>query len=186
MIRFYRNDTPEQLPPHEPLPQGLELKIWMPGRDGPARPRSLAQIANPTWWAFERSGFFSRRGFTEITIWDARQLLHRLIVTPRWRRFPFMAAEDLQIGDLWTSPAARRRGLAKTAIVAAHRHFGSAAPRFWYLTDERNTPSVRLIESCGYVLAGTGVRTRRFGLRAFGRFQLGVLTANDVDGADRA
>ena len=40
----------------------------------------------------------------------------------------------------------------------------------WYLTEASNTASVRVIEACGYALAGTGERTRRLGLAALGRF----------------
>ena len=60
--------------------------------------------------------------------------------------------------------------LRKAAIAAAHREFGGQAQRFWYLVDADNAPSIRLIEGCGYRLAGRGRRTSPLGIRAAGSF----------------
>lgn len=97
-------------------------------------------------------------------------MLHRLIVTPAWYRFPFMSARDLQIGAVWTAPTARRRNLARVAIAEAHRRFADGTGRFWYVTEEENHASAALARSCGYRLAAIGERTRSFGLAALGQY----------------
>jgi len=107
----------------------------------------------------------------EIAIWDGRWLLHRSILTPRWYRFPFMAPEDLQIGDVWTEPRARGQGLAGQAIAEALAQAGNGQ-RVWYVVEANNRPSVRLIEKCGFSCVGEGMRTSPFGLRIAGRFHL--------------
>jgi len=174
-MRFYRCDS---------RPIGLaaspgdavSIRIWQPARDGFPSRVSL-RVANLAWWALARIGVFARDDFAELTIWREKQLLHRLIVTPRWYRFPFMAPGDLQLGALWTHPDARGRGLARAAIGEALRRFGGQGVRFWYVVDSTNGRSIRLIESCGFGLVGTGRRTHPLGLRLFGRFRLESLLA---------
>ena len=153
----------------DPLPRGLELRCWAPASDGypPAGSRNLA---NHFWWALTQSGGFARRDFAEISIRHGSRVVHRLIVTPAWYRFPFMAPEDLQIGALWTSPEARRKQLARAAIGEAHRRFGASGPCFWYVANADNHASVALARSCGYELVATGRRTRRFGMSLFGQY----------------
>jgi GNAT superfamily N-acetyltransferase len=175
MIRFFCRDGGAPVPPSLVLPAGCALRIWRPDADGlpPAR-HCIAE--NMAWFAFDRLGLFARNDFAELSVWEERRMLHRLIVTPRWFRFPFMAAGDLQIGALWTAPHARRRGLARAAIAAAHRRF-SACNRFWYVTDDANAASVRLALACFYAPIGTGKRTRPLGLAALGRFRIDPIAA---------
>jgi RimJ/RimL family protein N-acetyltransferase len=116
-------------------------------------------------------GLFAEPGFVELTLWRDGRRLHRLIVTPRWFRFPFMGSGDLQLGDLWTDPAARGQGLARAAITEALR-LARHADRVWYLVDARNDASARLAESVGFQLYGAGRRTRPLGLHLAGRFRL--------------
>lgn len=115
-------------------------------------------------------------------------MLHRLVVTPRWYRFPFMEIDDLQIGAVWTRPEARGQGLARAAIAEAHRLFGEGPRRFWYVVDAGNSASISLIESCGYRLVGTGLRMRPFGVALLGRFRLmaACLERLDRHGSDCA
>lgn len=151
-------------------PVDVSIRHWRPAIDGPPR-RGPMRMRNLCWWGMDRLGIFEKHGFTEISLWRWGRMLHRLVLTPRWHRFPFMAPGDLQIGDLWTAPAARRRGLARAAIAEAHRLAGSA-DRLWYVVDERNAASIALIEACGYRRVGTGRRTRPLGVALVGRFEL--------------
>jgi GNAT superfamily N-acetyltransferase len=122
------------------------------------------------WYAFDHLGLFASDAFEELALWRNGRLLHRLLVTPRWFRFPFMADADLQIGSLWTAPEARRLGLARAAIAEAHRRNAAPGRCFWYLVDDENRASIRLAEACGYRMVGVGRRTRRLGVRALGQF----------------
>jgi RimJ/RimL family protein N-acetyltransferase len=181
MIRFFCRDGGAPVPQAPILPADCALRIWRPAADGfpPTGPSAAENIA---WFAFARLGLFAWNGFMELSVWDERCMLHRLIVTPRWFRFPFMTSSDLQIGALWTAPRARRRGLARAAIAEAHRRY-PACNRFWYVTDDGNEASVRLAFAGGYTPAGTGRRTRPFGLSALGRFRLDPIAPASSAGA---
>jgi RimJ/RimL family protein N-acetyltransferase len=168
-VNFYQHnpEAPEHAPP-SPKPH-FRVRCWRPDYDG--RPSGGSRRAsNYFWWVLARTGRFKREGFGEIRIEQGAQLLHRLIVTPAWYRFPFMTPEDLQIGAVWTAPAARRKQLARIAIGEAHRRFGGNGTRFWYVTQADNLASDALARSCGYRLVGTGRRTRRFGTALLGQF----------------
>jgi RimJ/RimL family protein N-acetyltransferase len=152
-----------------PLAPTLQVRCWRPHRDG-FPPRRSRRITNLVWWGFARLGVFAESEFAEIGIEEDGRLLHRLIVTPAWYRFPFMPEGDLQLGDLWTSPQSRRRHLARTAVAEAHRRFGGQTRSFWYVTEADNHASAALARSCGYQLVAVGRRTRRLGTRLLGQF----------------
>jgi RimJ/RimL family protein N-acetyltransferase len=182
MIRFYCLDASAKMVVNMLLPDAADLRLWRPGENG-FPPSGSHRFKNVIWWLFCRLGVFARPDFIELTIWFHGKLAHRLVVTPRWWRFAFMASEDLQIGDLWTAPAMRGRGLAQCAIAAAHRAMLGSTPRVWYVTDEANIESVRLAESCGYTLVGTGTRTAPLGFGALGRFRLTHMQASVESGS---
>lgn len=175
-VRFYRAQNGVLALPTLAL-GNLSLTRWQPNRDGP--PRGLfASRPNWAWWAMDLAGRFNRPDLTVYAIHDGSRLLHRLLVTPRWWRFPFMGRDDLQFGMLWTDPAVRGKGLAGQAIAAAHADFAGECAAFWYLVDERNDDSIRLIERIGYSLIGTGERTRPLGFGALGQFKMRDLSAS--------
>lgn len=166
---FYVRDATGPVPEASALPDGYGLEIWRPGRDGLGsgwceRPTNLV------WWAMERGRLFARGGFAEVTIRRNGRLVHRLIATRGWYRFPFMERDDLQFGGLWTCLPERRRGLARIAMAEVHRRIGSEATRFWYVTNADNAASIGLIESCGYRLFGKGRRTRPLGIAMLGQY----------------
>jgi RimJ/RimL family protein N-acetyltransferase len=164
-ILFYRREAESS-----PLSGSIDVRAWRPAREG-FPPSGPFRARNVAWWSADRLRLFSNRDFAEITIRREHKLVHRLILTPRWYRFPFMASEDLQIGDVWTAPHARGQGLAKMAIAQALTRAGQGRC-VWYVVDAGNHPSVRLIERCGFALVGRGKRSRPFGLRIAGRFML--------------
>ena len=168
-VHFYRYDFegPRLVAP--PLSPTAKFRCWRPKTDGPP-PRGSRTIANYFWWILEMIRGFASPGFAELRIEDHGSVIHRLIVTPGWYRFPFMDKDDLQIGNVWTSPAARRRQLARAAIAEAHRRFARGGARFWYLAEADNAISAALARSCGYRFVAVGRRTRRFGVALLGRF----------------
>ncbi len=150
---------------------GLEIRSWRPATDGPP-PHRQPWRENLAWFAFQRLGLFANDSFEELSIWRGERMLHRLVITPRWLRFPFMEPDDVQIGRLWTDPEVRRTGIAGAAMAEAHRRRAEPGRRVWYVVDAANTPSARLAEACGYRLVGTGRRTRPLGIAGLGRFRL--------------
>lgn len=169
MICFYAL-SPKRLQAVSAIPEDFDIRLWRP-EDG-LPPRGPKQKQNLLWWLLSKGGLFSRPGFAETTLWARGRMVQRLIVTPGWWRFPFMAGNDLQIGDVWTAPEYRGQGLAQTAVGEAQRLVAGQTQRLWYVTDSRNEASIRLAQSCGFAFVGTGVRTAPFGLRIFGRFRL--------------
>jgi RimJ/RimL family protein N-acetyltransferase len=168
---FYRSIGMEPLAEGDQLPADIAVRIWRPADQGIPR-AGPKRLQNLVWWAFTVLGVFAGPSFAEITLWRDERLVHRLIVTPRWRRFPFMARGDMQIGEVWTDPQLRGQGLARAAISEAHRLFAGDTGCIWYLTDRENAASRRLIEACGYRLAGEGMRARAFGALLLGQFRL--------------
>lgn len=150
-----------------PTPEGVDVRVWRP-REQPSPPLSRQAAV----WLQHRLGLFADDRFAELGLWRGDELLHRLIVTPRWYRFQFMADGDLQLGRLWTNPAHRRKGLALAAINEAHRLFGGPGQRFWYVADARNLASAALAHAAGYDLVGSGRRTHPAGIRLLGRFTM--------------
>ncbi len=174
-VLFYRRQA--QSSPDEPpgLPAGLELRSWRPAKDGPPR-QGDHRSENLAWRCLQRSGLFATDDFEELTVWRAGRLVHRLVVTPRWLRFPFMAPEDLQLGALWTAPEIRRVGVARMVMAEAHRRHAAPGRWFWYVVEGGNAASIGLAEASGYRLLGAGRRTRPLGLRALGQYRLESVT----------
>lgn len=168
-IRFYRRDAGAPLPARPALAVDCEFKAWRPAGDGPPQTGPNA-VENWVWFAFDRVGVFPSHAFEELSVWRGGRMLHRLVVAPRWFRFPFMAPDDLQIGALWTAPDARRAGVAAAAMAEVHRRHAAPGRRFWCLVDDGNAASIRLAEASGYRLVGTGRRTRPLGISPLGRF----------------
>jgi len=81
-----------------------------------------------------------------------------------------MAASDLQIGDTWTHPDFRNRGLASSALKQIVDLFRIPGLRFWYVVEEENTSSIRAAEKAGFVCVGRGRKTARFGLKLLGSY----------------
>ena len=167
IVHFYRLDgAPADVPP---LDDQLQLSWWSPERDG-LPGRGSRRLVNYWWWVLSRLGGFSRPGFAELRIERGGRVLHRLIVTPRWYRFPFMAAGDLQIGDVWTADEMRRRGLARIGIAEAHRRFAGGGEAMWYVTDASNKASAAAALASGFRHVAVGRRTRPLGSALLGRY----------------
>jgi len=155
-----------------PLPEGYRLDVWRPSLRHIVPP-GVPRFRYAAWWAFDRGRVFRNPGYAVVLVTRGGQLAHRLGVFPGWFRFPFMEPDDLQLGDLWTSPAHRGRGIASHAIGAVVRTMQSEPRRaFWYLVHEHNVSSIRAVERAGFQLHGRAVRTSRLGVRLLGGFEV--------------
>lgn len=153
------------------LPTGYDLTRWRPSPTRPF-PAGAAGARWFVWAAFHYSKVFSGNDYSVIEIRRDSAVVHRSSVFPRYFRFPFMHPSDLQVGDTWTHPAERGRGLARAALGAAVDLARVRGRRLWYLTTEDNRASMRVAEAAGLRLAGRGRRRARFGIRALGAFEL--------------
>jgi RimJ/RimL family protein N-acetyltransferase len=83
-----------------------------------------------------------------------------------------MARGDLQVGDSWTDPGYRGRGLALHAVRQVLARTACPGRVFWYVVNEENAASIRVAEKAGFVHHATGVRTARLGVRLLGDFRI--------------
>lgn len=135
-------------------------------------PKGVALLPLGVWWVMHHLHLFANQDYGLYLIYSGDNLIHRSVITPRYFRFPFMGKEDLQIGDTWTMPDYRGKGLASFAIqkiVELHKKPGR---RFWYVVEENNIPSIKAVEKAGFAKYGVGARRKRIGAALFGFFKI--------------
>jgi GNAT superfamily N-acetyltransferase len=151
-------------------PDGYCFEVWRPSFL-PAAPSGAPRRTYEVWWWFHRLHVFHNRDYRVVLAWHHDVIAHRLALFPGYFRFPFMARDDLQIGDVWTDPAHRGRGLAAYGLRFAMNDVRRDGDRvFWYLTEATNTASIRTVERAGLSPFGKAARTRRLGARVLGQF----------------
>lgn len=156
----------------EPDLAGFEVSVWRPSWTS-VRPPGLGGKRWPVWWLFDRLFVFRRRWYAVLTIRDAAGVVvHHSALFPRFFRFPSVAADEIQIGDVWTDPEKRGQGLAKTGIFGLAAIADPAARCIWYITEDTNETSRAAAEACGFVVAGKGSRQSRFGLGVLGKYEM--------------
>ena len=171
IVAFFLREADRSCGPPRGLPDGLTMQVWRPRGRG-TRSALTADALRLGVTIQDKLGLFDDDRYTEFSLWCATTRVHRLIVTPRWHRFPFMARGDLQLGGLWTHPGWRRRGLARSAVAEAHSLFDAPGQRYWYVADTSNAASMALARAAGYRIVGQGRRTRPMGLAILGQFRL--------------
>jgi RimJ/RimL family protein N-acetyltransferase len=82
-----------------------------------------------------------------------------------------MSNNDLQIGDTFTDPDYRGKGLATYAIQEIVKKYGENK-KIWYLVASNNTASIRAIEKADFTCVGTGEKIKRFGFSVFGYYNI--------------
>jgi RimJ/RimL family protein N-acetyltransferase len=153
------------------LPAGYRAVLWRPTLRQPLPPVVLSP-ARVAWTALHVAHVFANREYGQLLIFHGDAVVHRSAIFPGFARFRFMAPADLQIGDTWTDPAHRGRGLAAAAIREVLCRCAAPERTFWYLTEITNTASIRAAERAGLRRSYESVRTRRLGLRLLGEFVL--------------
>jgi RimJ/RimL family protein N-acetyltransferase len=144
---------------------------WRP-RWPALKPPVVPAVPFAVWGLFHHLRFFANRDYAIQLITFQGELVHRSCAFPPYFRFPFMARNDIQIGDTWTAEAHRGKGLAVEAMNLIATTLAQPGRTFWYLCDEDNPASARVAVKAGFSLAGRGVRTKRMGLRLLGAFHL--------------
>jgi GNAT superfamily N-acetyltransferase len=168
---FYRYDTLPTDGAPRTLPSGYAWRLWTPDRGGIA-PHGLSLVPFGVWTTMHRLRLFSNGEYRVLVVYFDGHLVHRSGLYPRYARFPFMAREDVQIGDVWTDPAHRNRGLASFALQQLVEATAGHDRRVWYVVEASNAASIRTVQKSGFALVGTGARTKRLGLALLGQFVL--------------
>jgi ribosomal protein S18 acetylase RimI-like enzyme len=115
---------------------------------------------------------FKNRECAALTVSVGGVVVHRTCLFPGYFRFPFMGSDDLQLGDIWTHPEYRNRGMARFAVAQVLSRVSRPGRKLWYLVQDTNTASIRTAERAGFAVVGRGHRVERFGVRVIGSFQL--------------
>jgi RimJ/RimL family protein N-acetyltransferase len=121
-------------------------------------------------WALHRLHLFAGSGSGALLIYDGRRLVHYSGFTPEYWRFPFVGDGDFQIGDTWTDPAHRGRGLASFALQTIVATLAKPGRRLWYVVEDSNKPSIRVVEKAQFTLAAEGTWVRPWGFKLAGAY----------------
>jgi RimJ/RimL family protein N-acetyltransferase len=138
---------------------GYRCLIWRPGA-WPLLPYGLRGIRLKIRflfrWAVHRMNLFADYGCGSLLVYDRKGLVHYSSFTPRYWRFPFIADDDFQIGDTWTHPEHRGKGLALSALRSLVAMLAKPRRRLWYVVATANHPSRRVAEKAQFRLVAEG------------------------------
>ncbi|HLK87872.1 MAG TPA: GNAT family N-acetyltransferase [Candidatus Binataceae bacterium] len=129
-------------------------------------------------WVLDRLHIFAEPGFGAVLIYDGDRLAHYSGFTPRYWRFPFIANGDFQIGDTWTDPAYRGKGLASAGLARAVALLTRPHRRLWYVVESINEPSIRVAEKGHFTLAAEGGILEPWGLGFARAYVIGRICAD--------
>jgi RimJ/RimL family protein N-acetyltransferase len=170
---FFRSDSPAAVTTRYRLIESYFWVIWHPSRMWPQCGAPLrVRLKFLFRYALAHLGLFKDEDVGAVCAVHEGRLAHYSAFTPRYWRFPFLRDGDLQIGDTWTDPADRGKGLASAAIgriVTLERRSGR---RFWYVVDRINEASIRVVEKAGFNLIGRGAFVRPLGIKLFGAYRM--------------
>jgi RimJ/RimL family protein N-acetyltransferase len=169
---FYINETISIKPIN--IDPKYTYKFWYPSFTS-VLPKGLKKLSMPVWWLFHHLRIFANQEYGIFLIYDNEKLIHRSFIFPKYFRFPFMAKNDLQIGNTYTDPDYRGKKLATFAIQQIVRNYGKTDgnPRkIWYLVAQDNTNSIYVIEKSDFKLLGKGQKNKRFGMSFFGYYAI--------------
>jgi len=130
-------------------------------------------------WLLHYLRVFPNRDYAVFVVRRGNEFAHYSGVTGRYWRFPFLADRDLQIGDTWTHPDHRGKGIAGFAIQRILAAMSQPGRRIWYVVENINTPSIRTAEGAGMSLFARGVWRRPFNLKLLGSYVIREVIAGD-------
>ena len=140
----------------------FKLVHWMPGIKHGLRPKRFPFKYN-IFWFYHFFRIFKNKNYSSFLLYDGDLVVSALLVIPTYYRWTFMANSDVQLTYVITHPEYRGKGLAKQIIKHALKHLKSKkVKRVWYVTEQENTASIKLCESMGFRLVGTGIRKHFF------------------------
>ncbi|HVN29793.1 MAG TPA: GNAT family N-acetyltransferase [Candidatus Binataceae bacterium] len=141
---------------------------------GPMWPMGVAGLHIRARFAFRKlldlTHLFAGRETGALCIHYGKRMVHYSGFTPRYWRFPFLADADLQIGDTWTDPNHRGKGLAGFALQQILRTMRAPGRRFWYVVGRENHASIRVAERLQFEPAAVGDWHKPWGIKLFGSY----------------
>src|SRR5215475_5068850 len=172
------------------LPSCYSWHVWRPSLRAPWF-RAKSNLRTKLRFAFRTAvhvlGLFATQECGAICVVQEGSLVHYSGFTPRYWRFRFIVGEDMQIGDTWTDPSQRGKGIAFFALQQILRIERSPGRSFWYVVGESNLPSIRVVKKAGFSLVAKGRWVRPLGIKLFGSYMMeeerGVEQLESVAGA---
>lgn len=150
----------------------LYCEYWRPSTKA-LRPPGSPHRAYYVYSIAGSLGLFRGTHFGAVTLRDgAGNLRHCSMTVPRYARFPFMKADDVQIGATWTDDAWQGQGLATRSLLEAAKRFSNGRRVLWYLCETGNLASQKVAERAGFHRVGVGRRKCRLGLRLLGYYAI--------------
>ena len=131
---------------------GFDLKIW--------RPSGLSIIPEyfPRkylgYWLAHKIGYFPNKDYSAVIIKDNDNFVLKMLVVPKYFKWPFMGPNDLQVMYITTNSKYRRLGVADIALSVAVNRLAANRRKFWAIIDENNIPSLNCFKKAGFVYAG--------------------------------
>jgi len=168
-VFFYCREGEAVTPAETDLDSLYTWRLWTPTQGGIV-PVGLPLWPFGVWTCMHHLRVFGSREYGLFLVYHGDRLVHRSGLFPRYPRFPFMAGNDLQVGDVWTHPAHQNRGLASLAIQQILCAKAKPGRLIWYVVDAANLPSIRMVEKLGFLRVGVGTRSKRLGFELLGQF----------------
>ena len=160
----------EEIESVEAVADGYRHEFWVPTCDHLV-PRGMSCFPYLLWSFLHYLRIFHNRDYSIFLVFHNDRIIHQSIITPGYFRFPFMAFDDLQIGDVWTDEKHRGKGITICAIRNIVNHHSKPGRKFWYIVDQGNIPSIKAAERAGLVEICQGVKKKLFGLNLLATFR---------------
>jgi RimJ/RimL family protein N-acetyltransferase len=159
------------------LPAQYSWTIWRPSlwRAWPPTASSVELRSRFLFrWLLLYLGLMRRPECGALLVHDQGQLVHYSGFTSGYWRFPFMDQDDLQIGNTWTEPAHRGKGIALFALRTLVSALGRPGRTLWYVVEAINVSSIKVIERADSTLVGSGTWHRPLGIKLAGSYEIVV------------
>ena len=117
------------------------------------------------FWAAHYLGFFKNKSYRSYAFIEHKKAICSLVCVPSFSLWTFMKPNDIQIKNVFTEPNYRGKGFAFKLVKYAISDLSRDKRNIWYLTNEQNTPSIKLCKKAGFKLQGYYQRKKnRWGL----------------------
>lgn len=109
--------------------------------------------------------FIATQGeYKVIYLYDKDRIIHYSHLLPKFFKFPFMKACDIEIGPSWTDKNFRGKGIFPSVIQYIIENFKKEGRDFYILIHSTNKASLNAIQKTGFELCGTGYKTNKLGI----------------------
>lgn len=92
--------------------------------------------------------------FKILHLFDSENIVHYSYITPAVYRFPFMKANDMQIGPCLTFEKYQKRGIYAAVLRYLISEYNHANRTLWIYCNENNHASRKAIEKVGFEFVG--------------------------------